>query len=1553
MDAIPPRDPAQQHDAYALGSSLGASPASSGPSEGTPTTAAAASAAPVGHSAPATNATTTTSTTAAYSPHNITTNGGEGEPYHLRENLQQQQQQQQPHQQQPPQQPLLLQFQLQQQPGLGQPDLYEGNWTGGVTADGRRVWVAAGPGPGGGVPGGGGGRVVVPYVPSIRRSRQYLYYYDPSHGYYDSSLPSSASHTSAAPSASSPATTPRSPSIAINASTTSSSSITNTSVGADRMHAASGGGAAVSPPAWYQQTGGTIPAKLNTGTDNAAPIISISTASVSAMMPALPATAPSTVNSMMNSAALSSFSVMTPGSSDLPLASNLTRGTEPEQLRAAPTSGVPSYPQALPHVNTTSPLGSNNPSLVSTTNTYPSVQPLVPSSAAPTATLDGSLRQHRGKAHLLSQFASPKLSSTPPTPSDHDGFSSSEESDESSSDSEGDAPIWAPHYFPGSTAPQIPVSATQIPVLPSPTTEVLSLPLPQHSVSYVTTPTSDMSTPRLSTMPLAVPSLPTSAVSPPSSAQPLMWQHFAEPCYWNERFQDLISRINQIRESDTRQTRVQEETLLASFKELRDLAHDFVYAARSYGKIIISEKFLPFKQKTITPASVGGVAGGTKYKAKAAAHDLTGTTAMFNTAVPGLHFPIMVRISYLGWTITAMPLLPISKQTLAYGSCNAGHLVKNSNHDLAEKIQLAAKRLNLKGHTAGRNREYIYGPTDIEGHVGYDGRFYILDLARLFTPETPDGRTKGSNLYRLLRPEFVRSNPRSLSSDALSGFNRFDTSGSASDLEARQATDRLRKEIIPCFAEWLETRSGFDKLSSTDPRTLTLHKLMHRFGCNVRYCGLVWKLVRSESMKEILVTEMAARAIKNEMQARLRRKMAEERRLSETPHKHLIIEFLNLALFRSRRIIWLIQGSPGGERAYDRHFDSWYTRPSQREFEEQILAFWKTTIHPKMSSMFSVYNADWMYSLSLASPLGIYIRLRDMMGLVLSEEAVDKCICRLGGILHPRDLLHMPSKVKYMDIVAITEANILALMTHHEEKTTIQWQRSAIKLFTSVLDSNPIDHWTRYDLGQVQLKLALRTNGSEAEQLLDEAATNFVAVQEFLSSSRHEAALQTVNAARSFTKLVPRGEIITNSTVLALQCNQDLIYVGCMDSPYLSVFSQLTGKLVCNFIGHVGAVLCLQTVGDLLVSGGFDKSVKIWNLSTSTLLHELYGHSAAIRCMKHIPHNPSQVATGSFDSTVQVWDVVVGAHVGTLMGHADIVYSLLPLSNGLLVSGSGDRTIRIWDLTTWTCKNILTGHTERVSCLAAVTGTQHFVSGSGDHTLRIWDSSNGDCVCLLQGHTDTVTCISIDQGILASGSSDHTWRLWDIEFTKACTKVVEGSDAEINAVSLQALSSPPTTCGVALITSGGDARVRMWHLHPPNHTKREDDDVCAVCGCDCDGEVDGGKGLGLLGGSGANGGGSNGQTALDESPASQLNPQPITGNGNGSGSGNNGSGSAEYTGWLQNMVGWCLPSRVVKMLPQFGFYSHSPDLADPQNENENDGSDPPKDTQNPTKQEQS
>ena len=115
-------------------------------------------------------------------------------------------------------------------------------------------------------------------------------------------------------------------------------------------------------------------------------------------------------------------------------------------------------------------------------------------------------------------------------------------------------------------------------------------------------------------------------------------------------------------------------------------------------------------------------------------------------------------------------------------------------------------RLNLKAHAPRHHPgKRLYGPVDIEGHVGYDGRFYLLDVARLFPPThfTRGQYQLGQQLWDQLRPELVTQFSKPLSSDGLSNFQHASEAHQA-NREIREATQFLTRFQIPAVAAILD-----------------------------------------------------------------------------------------------------------------------------------------------------------------------------------------------------------------------------------------------------------------------------------------------------------------------------------------------------------------------------------------------------------------------------------------------------------------------------------------------------------------------------------------------------------------------------------------------------------------------------------------------------------------------------------------------------------------------------------------------------------------------------
>lgn len=116
----------------------------------------------------------------------------------------------------------------------------------------------------------------------------------------------------------------------------------------------------------------------------------------------------------------------------------------------------------------------------------------------------------------------------------------------------------------------------------------------------------------------------------------------------------------------------------------------------------------------------------------------------------------------------------------------------------------------------------------------------------------------------------------------------------------------------------------------------------------------------------------------------------------------------------------------------------------------------------------------------------------------------------------------------------------------------------------------------------------------------------------------------------------------------------------------------------------------------LVLTGGGDKTVKIWSLEDYSCLRTLEGHTNSVLKVLWMPIHPPdatsanfrsqpplQVATAGGDGLVKIWDASTGEAVATLDNHSDRIWALTvhPETNAL-ISGGGDSTITFWKDTT-------------------------------------------------------------------------------------------------------------------------------------------------------------------------------------------------------------------------------------------------------------------------------
>jgi len=120
--------------------------------------------------------------------------------------------------------------------------------------------------------------------------------------------------------------------------------------------------------------------------------------------------------------------------------------------------------------------------------------------------------------------------------------------------------------------------------------------------------------------------------------------------------------------------------------------------------------------------------------------------------------------------------------------------------------------------------------------------------------------------------------------------------------------------------------------------------------------------------------------------------------------------------------------------------------------------------------------------------------------------------------------------------------------------------------------------------------------------------------------------------------------------------------------------------------------------------------------SNLTIKKNLTGHSSGIDALTQLPNG--DLVSGSWDKTIKIWDLNTGLVKKTLNGNSGAIYGLIALSNNLVISGSCDAPIKIWDLNSELVNKTFTSPT---NCMSNM---RNFLPGkfitSGETSIYIW-----------------------------------------------------------------------------------------------------------------------------------------------------------------------------------------------------------------------------------------
>ncbi|KAF9430601.1 cross-pathway control WD-repeat protein cpc2 [Podila epigama] len=223
-----------------------------------------------------------------------------------------------------------------------------------------------------------------------------------------------------------------------------------------------------------------------------------------------------------------------------------------------------------------------------------------------------------------------------------------------------------------------------------------------------------------------------------------------------------------------------------------------------------------------------------------------------------------------------------------------------------------------------------------------------------------------------------------------------------------------------------------------------------------------------------------------------------------------------------------------------------------------------------------------------------------------------------------------------------------------------------------------------------------------------------------------------------------------------------------------------TGNTTRRFVGHTNDVLSVSFSADnrQIVSGSRDKTIKLWNtLGECKFNIQEDGHTEWVSCVRFSP-NPANpvIVSGGWDKVVKVWELTKCKLRSNHIGHTGYINTVTISPDGsLCASGGKDGITMLWDLNEGKHLYSLEGKGDDIINALVFSPNRYWLCAATTSCIKIWDLESKSVVDELRPEFAHVgkksnppyaisLAWSADGQTLFAGYTDSKIRVWTVGY---------------------------------------------------------------------------------------------------------------------------------------------------------------------------------------------